>query len=84
MKEPPTETAVEPTIEAQAITCEKIAVAATKLKRRQTLISDHAINALMAMISLVALLVCANMFVTAFWGRRMLRAIESHKYPGTG
>ena len=35
----------------------------------QTLISDHAINALMAMISLVALVVCANMFVTAFWGR---------------
>jgi hypothetical protein len=44
-----------------------------------TLILDHAINASMAMLSLVLLAVFANIFVTAFWGRRILRAIESHR-----
>ena len=41
--------------------------------------SDHAVNALMAMTSLIVLAIFANMFVTAYWGRRVLRAIERQK-----
>jgi hypothetical protein len=41
--------------------------------------SDHAFNALFALMSLTAAAVFANIFVTSFWARRIIRAIESHR-----
>jgi len=41
--------------------------------------SDHAFNALFAVMSLTMVAVLANMFVTSLRARRIIRAIEGHR-----
>jgi hypothetical protein len=41
--------------------------------------SDHAFNALFAVMSLTIVAVLANIFVTSFWARRIIQTIEGRQ-----
>jgi hypothetical protein len=41
--------------------------------------SDHAVNALFAVTSVTMVAVLANTFVTSFWARRTIQAIEGRR-----